>query len=178
MISTLKELAGYTNEPKLFQKPLESRIVVVSIHQPSSDVFHLFTNIILMNSGRIIFHGTTQEAEKLFTSMSMPCPPCYNPAEFYINIISDTKKSTEIIKFLSSSEKDENSDETQNSCSTSLQSYENGKESQRQLPWLRQCRIISHRAILNFLRAPNHYLIELLILIVMMLDTSDFPSNF
>lgn len=166
IISTLKELAGYTSEPKLFQKPLESRIVVISIHQPSSDVFHLFTNVILMNAGRIVFHGTTQEAEKLFTDMNLSCPPCFNPAEHYIRIISDPNKSTEIIKFLSLKEKGEHSGETQNSSSTSLESYENGKESHRQLPWLQQCRIISHRAILNFLRAPNHYFIELFILIV------------
>lgn len=166
VISTLKELAGYTNEPKLFQKPPESRIVVISIHQPSSDVFHLFTNIILMNAGRIIFQGTTQEAERLFTSMNMACPPCYNPAEFYINIISDRNKSTEIMNYISSKEKGENSDLTQNSSSTSLESYDTTKESQRQLPWLRQCQVISHRAILNFIRAPYHYLVELFILIV------------
>lgn len=121
-----------------------------------------------MNAGRIIFHGTTEEAERLFTSMNMSCPPCYNPAEFYINIISDTNKSTEIMKFISSKEKGETSDE--NSSSTSLESYESGKESPRQLPWIRQCGVISHRAILNFIRAPNHYLIELFILIVRMLD--------
>lgn len=122
-----------------------------------------------MNSGRIIFHGTTEEAEKLFTNMNMSCPPCYNPAEFYINIISDTNKSTEIIKYFSSKEKDEVSDDTQTSLSISLEDYGNEKENLNQVSWLRQCYIISHRAILNFLRAPNHYLIELFILIVIIL---------
>jgi ABC-type multidrug transport system ATPase subunit len=57
-MSTLCELAGYTTEPKLFQKPSKtSRIILFSIHQPTSDIFQLFTNIILMSAGKIIFHG-------------------------------------------------------------------------------------------------------------------------
>lgn len=93
--------------------------------------------------------------------------------------MQDVEKSSEIVKFISSKAKGENSDETQTSTSSSFESYENGKESQRQLPWLRQCRIISHRAILNFLRAPNHYLIELFILIVIGAWTNFcHPSDF
>lgn len=164
VVSTLKELAGYSNEPKLFQKPSESRIVVISIHQPTSDIFHLFTNIILMNAGRIIFHGTVQEAERLFTSINLPCPSRYNPAEFYISIISDPKKSIEVVKRLALKE-DERS-ESSSPSSSSLASYEVEKDTYRPLPWIHQCRIISHRATLNFLRAPSHYLIELFILIV------------
>lgn len=164
VVSTLKELAGYSNEPKLFQKPSDSRIVVISIHQPTSDIFHLFTNIILMNAGRIIFHGTVEEAERLFTSINLSCPPCYNPAEFYISIISDPKKSSNVVKCLALKEDERSQNSTPSS--SSLENYGTEKDIHRPLPWIHQCRIISHRATLNFLRAPSHYLIELFILIV------------
>jgi ABC-type multidrug transport system ATPase subunit len=162
VINTLKELAGHCHQP---QKSLESRIVVTTIHQPTSDIFHLFTNIILMSAGRIIFQGTVEEAERLFSSMDMLCPPCYNPAEFYINVISDPRKSSEIIKFVSSKLEDGDA-KTFTPSSSSLESNENVKELQKSLPWLQQCCIISQRTTLNFVRAPNHYLIELFILIV------------
>lgn len=165
MVSTLKELAGYSNDcGKLLQKPVESRIVVASIHQPTSDIFHLFTNIILMNAGQIIFHGTVEEAEKLFTSINLSCPATYNPAEFYINVISDPKKSLEFVKCLAASKNSskKEGDENLTPLSSSFECYEKKKP----LAWLQQCRIITHRAILNFLRAPSHYLIELFILSV------------
>lgn len=159
VVSTLKELAGYSNEPK--------RIVLVSVHQPNSDIFHLFTNIILMNAGKIVFQGTVDEAEKLFTSINMPCPSSFNPAEFYVNVISDPKKSLKVVQCIASLEENgDKSSENLTTSSSSLESFEIEKIRYRPLPWIQQCRVISHRAILNFLRAPSHYLIELFILIV------------
>lgn len=159
VVNTLRELAGFSNDSS------ESRIVVTSIHQPSSEVFHLFTNIILMNAGRIIYQGKVEEAEKLFTSINLSCPPRCNPAEFYINIISDPKKSTEVVKRLAINEKDAVT--SSSSSSSSLEGSSCSEmEQQQMLPWIEQCRVISHRAILNFVRAPTHYLIELFILIV------------
>lgn len=119
-----------------------------------------------MNGGRIIFQGTVGEAEKLFTSIGLSCPSTYNPAEFYVNVICDTQKSSKVVNYLASvkgkEEEKENEMEVKNDENKEISISSNF----RTLPWIHQCRIISHRAILNFLRAPTHYLIELLILIV------------
>lgn len=172
VIHTLRDLAGFQNEPKLFQKqsPSTSRIVLISIHQPTSDIFHLFTNIILMNAGRVVFHGTVNEAQTLFESMNKVCPPRYNPAEFYVNTISDPRQCTEIVNYVKSKKNEkiyedyeEELEEYQTSSSSKM-SLNNEKD--ERLSWLRQCKVISHRSILNFVRYPNHYLIELLILFV------------
>lgn len=123
-----------------------------------------------MNAGRIIFHGSVQEAENLFCNMNLKCPPCYNPAEHYVNCISDSRKCANIVDFIASKGKfesnydDESAEFIMSSSSTSETSLDD--ENNNILSWLRQCKIISHRAVLNFFRSPRHYLIELLILIV------------
>lgn len=162
-MNTLRELAGYVSEPKLFQKPpAASRIILFSIHQPTSDIFHLFTNIILMNAGRIIFHGTVQEAQKLFTSIGMPCPQRYNPAEFYVNKISDPNVASDIVKHVSKNKKVDDAEITTFIASESSEEITD----RTKVSWLRQVFLLSHRSTLNFLHDPRHYLIELLILIV------------
>ena len=159
-MNTLRELAGYVSEPKLFQKnQTPSRIILFSIHQPTSDIFHLFTNIILMSAGRIIFHGTVQEAQTLFNSMGMICPLRYNPAEFYVNKISDPKVADEIMNYAGDKKMHQ---EIELRHSSSFDDKKNGQK----VSWFRQVFLLSHRAILNFLHSPKHYLIELLILLV------------
>lgn len=162
-MNILRDLAGYVSEPELFQKHLgPSRIILFSIHQPTSDIFHLFTNIILMSAGKIIFHGTVQEAQTLFNSMGMICPLLYNPAEFYVNHISDPNVASQIMnnggvkKFVDDPElrplKNVDGNEETNNGET--------------VYWLRQVILLSHRGILNFIQSPVHYLIELSIFIV------------
>lgn len=41
--------------------------VICSIHQPTSDIFELFTDVILMDAGRIIYQGSTKSAYDFFT---------------------------------------------------------------------------------------------------------------
>lgn len=168
VMSTLCELAGFSAEPKLFQKPPKaSRIILFSIHQPTSDIFQLFTNIILMNAGRIIFHGTVEEAKNLFSDLGMPVPERYNPAEFFVNRISDPMVSDQILGQLDNDKKSSFSYDGNNSFSSVSQSSDDRRNSKQQrLPWIKQVTLLSHRSILSFLHNPRHYLVELLILIV------------
>lgn len=165
VVNTLRELAGFVNEPKLFKRhTTPSKIVLFSIHQPTSDIYHLFTNIILMNSGKIVFHGTIREAQTLFTSMGYICPTHYNPAEFYINIISDPIKSEEILNYTNRKLKFDMGGNLSSQCSS--ESTDDLSLSKRKVSWFRQVWLLSHRSILNFRRDNKHYLIELLIFTV------------
>ncbi|CAI4230340.1 unnamed protein product [Auanema sp. JU1783] len=62
--------------------------VIITIHQPSSQVFSLFHNVCLMACGRNIYLGPTDEATRLFTSCGFPCPPYYNPADHLIRTLA------------------------------------------------------------------------------------------
>lgn len=110
-----------------------------------------------MNAGRIIFHGTVQEAQTIFNSMGMICPAMYNPAEFYINRISDPRIAEEI--------RHQKVFKGSSNLQTDLQAAA-VTTFRKKVSWIRQVYLLSHRGILNFLHAPKHYLIELLILSV------------
>ncbi|XP_055706777.1 protein brown-like isoform X2 [Phlebotomus papatasi] len=105
VIKTLKNLCGMEQEPRngtnfemeivtserdLWEPQSKAfpKGVVCSIHQPTSDIFHCFSHIILLREGRIVFQGTTREAEDKFREAGFICPENYNPIEYYVKIIA------------------------------------------------------------------------------------------
>jgi len=72
IVNTLKDLAklGCT--------------VISTIHQPSSEVFHLFDRVLLLTSGRLIFDGQVDGQNGMsayFKQIGYPVPPETNPAD-------------------------------------------------------------------------------------------------
>lgn len=47
-------------------KAIPNKAIICSIHQPTSEVFECFTHVILMQSGRICFQGTVDQARSFF----------------------------------------------------------------------------------------------------------------
>lgn len=45
----------------------QNKTVICSVNQPTSDIFHCFTHVILMNHGRIAFQGTSKSAMIYFS---------------------------------------------------------------------------------------------------------------
>merc|ERR1719261_1975864 len=62
----------------------DGKIVISTIHQPSSEVFHLFDDLLLMDHGRVVYFGTVDGAEEHFRDCGYPCPEHYNPADHYL----------------------------------------------------------------------------------------------
>ncbi|XP_017073110.1 protein brown [Drosophila eugracilis] len=65
------------------------KAAICSIHQPTSDIFELFTHIILMDGGRIVYQGRTEQAAKFFTDLGYELPLNCNPADFYLKTLAD-----------------------------------------------------------------------------------------
>lgn len=72
VVSSLEQLVGKVNNA-IANKPkrngiklAKNKLVICSIHQPSSQVFACFSHIILMQDGQIAFQGTTMKAESYF----------------------------------------------------------------------------------------------------------------
>lgn len=101
-------------EMQLLPKQKTPKAIICSIHQPTSDIFQCFSHIMLMHNGRCVFQGTSQEAADHFTRfdfcgrsllrsqliftiyflqyrLGFVCPVSYNPADFYINLLSNKK---------------------------------------------------------------------------------------
>ncbi|XP_074844497.1 ATP-binding cassette sub-family G member 8 [Carettochelys insculpta] len=72
-----------------------NRLVLLSIHQPRSDIFQLFDLVLLMTSGTTIYSGTAHDMVQYFTEIGYPCPKYSNPADFYVDLSSIDKRSKE-----------------------------------------------------------------------------------
>ena len=48
----------------------------------------MFDRVLLMAEGRTAFLGQASEAPFFFADQGLPCPPNYNPADFYIHTLA------------------------------------------------------------------------------------------
>ncbi|XP_076452738.1 uncharacterized protein LOC143288276 [Babylonia areolata] len=71
------------------------KAVVVTIHQPSSQIFHMFTHLLLMAEGRIAYFGDGAKTLDFFEELDLFCEPHYNPADF---ILETVKKDKDTVK--------------------------------------------------------------------------------
>eukprot|EP00281_Chroomonas_sp_CCMP1168_P022996 CAMPEP_0206228544 /NCGR_PEP_ID=MMETSP0047_2-20121206/9226_1 /ASSEMBLY_ACC=CAM_ASM_000192 /TAXON_ID=195065 /ORGANISM="Chroomonas mesostigmatica_cf, Strain CCMP1168" /LENGTH=645 /DNA_ID=CAMNT_0053651795 /DNA_START=134 /DNA_END=2071 /DNA_ORIENTATION=- len=79
VIDTLRQLAQ------------TGRTVVATIHQPSSDIFHLFDELLVLSKGHIIYQGPSEASVQYFAERGFPCPKYTNPADhLFMRILNDT----------------------------------------------------------------------------------------
>lgn len=65
------------------------RTVIATIHQPSSQIFHMFDDLLLMAQGQVLYYGSASEAVKYFAERGFVCPQYTNPSDFFfMNVIS------------------------------------------------------------------------------------------
>eukprot|EP00815_Leptocylindrus_aporus_P011235 CAMPEP_0116067886 /NCGR_PEP_ID=MMETSP0322-20121206/11333_1 /TAXON_ID=163516 /ORGANISM="Leptocylindrus danicus var. apora, Strain B651" /LENGTH=576 /DNA_ID=CAMNT_0003554893 /DNA_START=66 /DNA_END=1793 /DNA_ORIENTATION=+ len=60
--------------------------VLLTIHQPSSEVFHTLDYIILLNKGRVMYTGSVDSVAEDFEKLGHPCPKNYNPADHIMTV--------------------------------------------------------------------------------------------
>ncbi|XP_069787159.1 ATP-binding cassette sub-family G member 8 isoform X2 [Narcine bancroftii] len=72
-----------------------NRLILMSIHQPRSDIFHLFDLVVLLSSGLTTYCGPARDMIPYFTSMGYPCPKYCNPCDFYVDLTSIDWRSKE-----------------------------------------------------------------------------------
>ncbi|KAM9804396.1 ATP-binding cassette sub-family G member 8 [Neosynchiropus ocellatus] len=72
-----------------------NRLVLLSVHQPRSDIFQLFDLVVLMSSGSAVYCGAARDMVPYFTGLGYPCPRYCNPSDFYVDLISVDRRSPE-----------------------------------------------------------------------------------
>ncbi|NWQ76991.1 ABCG8 protein, partial [Columbina picui] len=72
-----------------------NRLVLLSLHQPRSDIFQLFDLVLLMTSGVTVYSGTARDMVQYFTELGYPCPRFSNPADYYVDLTSIDKQTAE-----------------------------------------------------------------------------------
>ena len=63
--------------------------MVTTIHQPSSEMYDLFDNVLLMKEGKILCHAGTKETLGIFEKHGLPCDKHTNPAEHILTTAMD-----------------------------------------------------------------------------------------
>ncbi|XP_045203564.2 uncharacterized protein LOC123556709 [Mercenaria mercenaria] len=78
MVRQLKTLASEYN-----------KTIIVTIHQPSSQVYHMFDSLLLLSQGKVVYNGSAHREPLTFLERSgYKCDPLYNPADFMIDVLS------------------------------------------------------------------------------------------
>lgn len=80
--SGLDSYAAYNLVKLLNEFAKTNCTVLCTIHQPSSEVFHLFDMVIFMCQGSILYQGSIQNISDHFTRAGYTCPMNYNPADY------------------------------------------------------------------------------------------------
>ena len=84
------------------------RTVVSTIHQPSSQIFGLFDELLLLVRGNIIYQGKSNMAVNYFASIGYECPKLTNPSDYFMKIMNESGV------LLDAMEKDQSKDASQN----------------------------------------------------------------
>ncbi len=66
------------------------KTIIFAIHSPDSALFQLFTNVIILAKGHLMYSGTRDNLQPAMEKLSgRPCPQMYNPADFAIHVIAE-----------------------------------------------------------------------------------------
>ncbi|RKP12959.1 P-loop containing nucleoside triphosphate hydrolase protein [Piptocephalis cylindrospora] len=82
-----------------FLKELASsgRTIVATLHQPSSEIFDLIDDVVLLANGEIMYAGPADQVVPYFGARGYPCPRHSNPADFlFMNYLLDEWKRSDL----------------------------------------------------------------------------------
>lgn len=63
--------------------------VIVSIHQPSSQIFSLFDDLLLLYNGKTAYYGRSNSVGTYLSSLGYKCPPEYSLCDFMLDLLND-----------------------------------------------------------------------------------------
>ncbi|XP_053961092.1 ABC transporter G family member 1 isoform X2 [Anastrepha ludens] len=73
----------------------EQKTVVITVHQPSSQMFHMFDKLLLLYNGRTAYFGEVNNIYTYFESIGVAIKPHYNPADFVLEQLKSYPKIRE-----------------------------------------------------------------------------------
>ncbi|KAL8833210.1 MAG: hypothetical protein Q9170_004405, partial [Blastenia crenularia] len=84
LIKTLKLLAS------------KGRTIIVTIHQPRSEIWGLFDALVLLSGGAAVYSGSIKDCLLYFDDIGYPLPAFVNPAEFLVDLAAVDNRSADL----------------------------------------------------------------------------------
>ena len=70
----------------LRQWAARGRIVILTIHPPTYEIFTMISKVALLSLGRLMYFGKRREMLPYFAFIEYPCPAYKNPADYYCEL--------------------------------------------------------------------------------------------
>jgi ABC-type multidrug transport system ATPase subunit len=84
LIETLRQLAKKNN-----------KCIVMTIHQPRTELLEKFDKLMLLSDGRTLFFGGLEEALSHFAGLGYPIPKNTNPSDFFLDTLTLDRRNAE-----------------------------------------------------------------------------------
>jgi ABC-type multidrug transport system ATPase subunit len=84
LVKTLKSLAR------------KGRTIVTTIHQPRSEIYGIFDNLVILTKGSPVYSGSLDDCLPYFKNQGYELPPFVNPAEFLIDLAAVDNRNPEL----------------------------------------------------------------------------------
>lgn len=72
----------------LRQWAARGRIVIMTIHPPTYEIFTMMTRVAIISTGRMIYHGKRRDLLPYFSYIDFPCPAYKNPSDYYLDLVT------------------------------------------------------------------------------------------
>lgn len=91
-LSLMLQLKNYATE--------YNKTIVATIHQPSSQIFHMFSSLLLLVDGEMAYFGKASMVIDHFAKLGIVCSQHYNPADFLLEVLKKdvTSKTNDVDK--------------------------------------------------------------------------------
>lgn len=70
----------------------KNNTIVMTIHQPGTEIYSLFDTLMLMVAGRLVYQGSAAAAVDYFSALGYKCPTYSNPSDYFMLITHHESK--------------------------------------------------------------------------------------